>query len=390
MSPSRILMVDDEEDLELLIKQRFRRAIRRGEIEFLFAHNGQEALEKLDENPDIRLVLSDINMPVMDGLTLLTQLEAAHEQVRAVIISAYGDMANIRTAMNRGAFDFVTKPVDFNDLQITIDKTLSHIRTLQQALENRDKYVAIKRELDVAQHVQNSVLPLNPPESPYFNVHGLMNPAREVGGDFYDILPMSGNRIGLVVADVSDKGVPAALFAMVTRSLVKAGSRREASPARCLADVNEMLCADNDACMFVTLFYGILDLGSGKLVYCNAGHNLPRVVRADGRVEVVSGAEGLALGATDDYDYEDSELDFGTGDVLVLYTDGITEACDRDNVEFGDARLDAVLAETGPAEAREMVPKVVEKVEAFVAGAPQFDDMTCLALRYDAAASSGQ
>ena len=127
MATSRILMVDDEEDLELLVRQRFRRRIRKGEFEFLFAHDGKEALGVLAENPDIRLVLSDINMPVMDGLTLLSQLASADPDICAVIISAYGDMGNIRTAMNRGAFDFVTKPIDFNDLQITIEKTLKHI-----------------------------------------------------------------------------------------------------------------------------------------------------------------------------------------------------------------------------------------------------------------------
>ena len=131
--PVRLLVVDDEEDLELLIRQKFRRRIRKGEFDFVFARNGQEALDKLTENPDIHLVLSDINMPVMDGLALLSKLEDAKPDVQAVIVSAYGDMENIRTAMNRGAFDFVTKPINFDDLEITIEKTLNHI----SALENR-------------------------------------------------------------------------------------------------------------------------------------------------------------------------------------------------------------------------------------------------------------
>ena len=130
--PAKILAVDDEADFELLIRQRFRRQIRNNELLFRFARHGEEALEALAEEPDIALLLLDINMPVMDGLTLLSELRARQLQVRAIIVSAYGDMANIRTAMNRGAFDFVTKPVDLNDLEITIRKTLDEIQRMQE------------------------------------------------------------------------------------------------------------------------------------------------------------------------------------------------------------------------------------------------------------------
>src|ERR1043165_6083612 len=133
MGPAKILAVDDETDFELLIRQRFRRQIREQEFAFRFAHHGEEALARLAEEPDIDLLLLDINMPVMDGLTLLGELRARQSDVPAIIVSAYGDMANIRTAMNRGAFDFVTKPVDLNDLEVTIDKTLetiAHVREL--------------------------------------------------------------------------------------------------------------------------------------------------------------------------------------------------------------------------------------------------------------------
>jgi signal transduction histidine kinase len=139
----KILVVDDEPDLELLIRQRFRRAIRAGEMDFVFAHNGAEALAKLREQPDIPLVLTDINMPQMDGLTLLAHLEElnadkAHSPVKAVVVSAYGDMVNIRTAMNRGAFDFLTKPIDFQDVEITISKTLAYIEQLRESRRAED------------------------------------------------------------------------------------------------------------------------------------------------------------------------------------------------------------------------------------------------------------
>jgi len=134
--PAKILAVDDEPDFELLLKQRFRQRIRKGDLVFRFARHGEEALAALAEEPDIGLLLLDINMPVMDGLTLLSELRARHSPARAVIVSAYGDMPNIRTAMNRGAFDFVTKPVDLNDLEVTIDKTLETIAFVR-ALDQR-------------------------------------------------------------------------------------------------------------------------------------------------------------------------------------------------------------------------------------------------------------
>src|ERR1700738_135786 len=132
MSPAKILAVDDEPDFELLLTQRFRRQIRENEFAFRFARHGEEALAMLAVEPDIDLILLDINMPVMDGLTLLARLRGQQSSVRAIIVSAYGDMPNLRTAMNRGAFDFVTKPVDFGDLEITIRKTLADIANLRE------------------------------------------------------------------------------------------------------------------------------------------------------------------------------------------------------------------------------------------------------------------
>ena len=390
MATARILMVDDEVDLELLVRQRFRRRIRKGEYEFLFAHNGVEALEALEKNPDIRLVLSDINMPEMDGLTLLSQLASANPEICAVIISAYGDMANIRTAMNRGAFDFVTKPIDFNDLQITIDKTLAHIDMIQQALASRDRLVSLKQELAVAKNVQMSVLPAVPPPSEYYDLYAQMTPAREIGGDFYDYFTLEDRRLGMVVADVSGKGVPAALFTMVTRALLKSAARNHVSPARCLYEVNELLAQENDACMFVTLFYGVFDLANGILKYSNGGHNPPRIVRAaDASVVSVPQTGNLALGIVPEHEFNENEIQLELGDSLFLYTDGITEACNTTEDEFGEDRLDDQLATENRSAMGDLVDVVVKAVEEFALGMEQFDDMTCLALRWNAVKPAG-
>lgn len=149
---TKILVVDDEEDLKVLIKQRFRQKIRQNEYEFIFAENGRHALEQLLEHTDVDLVLSDINMPEMDGLTLLTKLAEQNSLLKSVIVSAYGDMENIRTAMNRGAFDFITKPIDFKDLEITIEKTISHVAGIKKTLQ------AVKENNILRMYVDETVL----------------------------------------------------------------------------------------------------------------------------------------------------------------------------------------------------------------------------------------
>ena len=149
---AKILVVDDEADLELLVKQKFRKKIRENVYEFVFAQNGEEALVKVSEHPDLDIILSDINMPIMDGLTLLSRLPEANPMVKAVVVSAYGDMQNIRTAMNRGAFDFVMKPVDFDDLDLTMEKTIMHVKQLQETIK------AIKENNILKMYVDENVL----------------------------------------------------------------------------------------------------------------------------------------------------------------------------------------------------------------------------------------
>jgi len=168
-----------------MIRQKFRRQIRSGEYDFVFAHNGLEALTKLIEHPDIGIILSDINMPEMDGLTLLLKLkELKHPSLKTVVVSAYGDMENIRTAMNRGAFDFLTKPINFQDLEITISKTMDEIILQRKALKEHDQLISIQRDLNVASEIQKGILPQVFPPFPDrhdFEIFASMVAAKEVG-----------------------------------------------------------------------------------------------------------------------------------------------------------------------------------------------------------------
>ena len=304
--------------------------------------------------------------------------------IRAVIVSAYGDMQNIRTAMNRGAYDFVTKPIDFNDLKVTIDKTLNHLQLLRDALETRDRLVALENELDVASRMQQSILPTVFPELPGFQVFGHMEAAREVGGDFFDVVNLEGGRVGLTIADVSGKGVPAALFMMSSRTLMKGAAIGMADPAKAVAEVNDLLEADNEAAMFVTLFYSVLDPETGTLHYANGGHNPPLIVRPGGASTLLPMTGGVALGVMPDFPYRQESVVLEPGDIAVMYTDGVTEAMNAENEEFGVERLQAVFEERRPEDAREVSEAVFDAVHAFAGDTPQSDDITCLILAREA------
>jgi len=385
-TPIRLLVVDDEPDLETLIRQKFRKRIRQGEFDVTFAGNGKEALDALGNGHDIDIILTDINMPVMDGLTLLARLAERDELFKAVVISAYGDMDNIRTAMNRGAFDFITKPIDFSDLEITIEKTAGEILKLKEGQEATKRLLAVGHELEVAARIQESILPKTfPPfpNRPEFEIYAAMTPAKQVGGDFYDFFFIDDHHLAFVVGDVSGKGVPAALFMAVCRTLIKATALHEHAPDACLNHVNRLLHADNASDLFVTVFYGVLDTRNGEVAYCNAGHNTPYWIPCNqGGPTALENQGGIVLGVMDGVDYRRNTLTLEPGECLFLYTDGVTEAMNQDNALFCDHRLVERLTMSGEAPLNEMADCVVEGIRAFTENHPQHDDITMLAVRY--------
>ena len=376
----KILVVDDEPDLEPLMLQRMRRDIRKGRYNFVFAHNGLEALERLQREPDIDMVLSDINMPRMDGLALLSQISEVAPNLRSVIISAYGDMKNIRTAMNRGAFDFVTKPIDFDDLRVTIDRTLRHLAEWREAIASRDKLITLQNELDVAAKIQQSILPTVFPSGDGYEIFGHMEAARNVGGDFFDILRLEYERIGLAIADVSDKGVPAALFMMSTRTLLKGTAIGGNEPGDVMGEVNEQLCAENDAEMFVTVLYAVYDPRTHEFTYCNGGHDSPLIIHADGSSTLLPLTRGIALGVMPGLTYKQETVTLEPGDTVVLYTDGVTEAMNANGDQYGLDDLRSMFAAAPPKNSRDATSATFEAVHDFAQGTPQSDDITSLVL----------
>jgi len=382
----KLMVVDDEPDLETLIRQRFRRQIRDESFEFVFAHNGLEALARLIEHPDIGIILTDINMPEMDGLTLLSKIaELNNPALKTVVVSAYGDMENIRTAMNRGAFDFITKPIDFGDLEITINKTLQQLTILKQSLEEHDQLIALKQDLNTAKIIQQAILPKVFPPYPDrkdFDVFGSMTAAKDIGGDFFDFFMIDDKNFGFVIGDVSGKGIPAAIFMAVSRTLLRATALKGLSPNECLVHVNNLLCSESVSSMFVTVFYGILNTETGLVTYANGGHNPPYLIKADGTVELIPMTGGIALGVMEEMPYNFKSFTLNPGETVFLFTDGVTEAMDSKEDLFSEERLIERLTNSNSKSISDITKDVIDSVFEYSKDVPQSDDITVLTFRY--------
>lgn len=382
--PAKILVVDDEPQFERLIRQRFRKKIKNYEYHFAFCRNGAEALEMLQQNDPFDIVMTDINMPVMDGLTFLTKLKETGLLVKPVMVSAYGDFKNIRMAMNQGAYDFVIKPIDFEDLEITLNKAIREVELLKLAARTREELNLIQQELNVASEIQQSILPKDFsvfPEGCNFEICAKMLPAQNVGGDFYDFFNIDAHHLGFVIGDVSGKGMPAALFMAISRTLLKAIALKGGSTEQCLKQLNYLLSQDNPKAMFVTLFYGILNQTSGIVEYCNGGHNPPGIISPDGKPKFLDHSRNSALGIEEDLDYQSSTVHLEPGSAILLYTDGIPEAVNTRQDEFSNDRLKEYLQRCTNFSSQLIIEDLIKEVKEFAAGEPQSDDITALAIK---------
>ena len=386
MATIKILSVDDETPVELMMKHHFRRKIRSGEYEFFFAHNGLEALAVLANTPDIEIILCDINMPEMDGLTLLAKVNEMHNPaMRVIMVSAYGDMTNIRQAMNNGAFDFATKPIDMDDLARTIEKAIEQIHYVHESQKEHTQLESLKEDLVSAKEIQQSFLPMEfppfPEDSDKLDIYASMTAAKDIGGDFYDFFRIDDDHIVLVIADVCGKGIPAALFMAVSRTIIHSKGMQGVSAAECLTESNRLLANSTVNYMFVTVFYAIFNTKTGLVTYSNAGHNPPHIVRVGGTIEQLPMEGQFMVGAFEEEVYTDKTLQLDHGDTLVMFTDGVTEATDSTNRPFGTERLDIILSGVADKSSREIVEAIKAGITDFVEDAEQTDDITILALK---------
>jgi sigma-B regulation protein RsbU (phosphoserine phosphatase) len=264
-------------------------------------------------------------------------------------------------------------------------------RTLQleivlDVLRGRDRVAAEQAEWDFAAELQTAGLPQEFPPFPGrsdFDLHAGMVTAKEVGGDLYDFFLLDHNRLAFVVADAAGKGLSAAIFITLARTLLKATACRLRRPGDCLRMVNTMLCIDNDSLMFVTAFYGTLDLLTGTLDYANAGHNPPYVLRANRGVELVPSTGDLVLGVMEDSRYETRQMNLAAGDALVCFSDGVTEAVNPAGELFGERRLELLLANQVGVHPTQVLGTVIGEVDRFISLAPMADDVTLLVVRYN-------
>jgi sigma-B regulation protein RsbU (phosphoserine phosphatase) len=281
------------------------------------------------------------------------------------------------------------------------DELLGEIRDknaeLEESLENLRRTRSVKdrmeSELNIGRDIQMSMLPLSFPAFPHrddFDIHAALHPAREVGGDFYDLFLIDDDHFCFCVGDVSGKGVPAALFMAVTKTLIKSRAANDLSPASILSHVNTELAHRNESCMFVTIFLGILDLGRGRLMFSNAGHNPPYVVRPGGELVRLDQRHGPIVGAAEGLAYKQSEIELEVGDLLFLYTDGVTEAMNEAKELYSEDRLRRLLGSKTLRSAKDAVELGVEDVRTFEAGAEQADDVTVLSVTYLRSSAEGE
>ena len=309
--------------------------------------------------------------------SVLRPLNRLSQAARTIVSEQMDDLSNFHVDVKTG------------DEIEELGEAFSHMaHELYSYIENLSAVTAEKErigaELDVATHIQASMLPGIFPASPNrseFDIYATMQPAKEVGGDFYDFFLVDQGHLAVVIADVSGKGVPAALFMVIAKTLIKDHTQAGATPAEVFGEVNAQLCESNEEGLFVTAWMGVLEIATGHMVYVNAGHNPPLVRQAGGSFGYMKLRPGFVLAGMEGIRYKSGEIDLSPGSTLYLYTDGVTEAANRENELYGEERLLSVLAAHEDAAPEELLPAVKADIDAFAGDAPQFDDITMLALK---------
>ena len=256
---------------------------------------------------------------------------------------------------------------------------------LKRQIRNSEERQRIATELDVATQIQADMLPsIFPafPERPEFDIYATMNPAREVGGDFYDFFMVDERHLAIVMADVSGKGVPAALFMVIGKTLIKDHTTSGRDLGEVFGEVNDILCESNDKGLFITAFEGVLDLVTGELRFVNAGHEVPFIAKAGAAYEPYKLKPGFVLAGMEGMQYKGGIIQLAPGDKIFQYTDGVTEATNKDNELYGMERLGNILAKNTALPPAELLSAVKEDIDEFVGKAPQFDDITMLCVEY--------
>jgi sigma-B regulation protein RsbU (phosphoserine phosphatase) len=388
--PAKILLVDDEPfNLDLLEQE-----LVGNRLEILTAGDGRQALEMIEASaPD--MIFLDLMMPGVDGFSVLEQLQANPEwrSIPVVIVSAANDLANIVRGIEMGAADFLPKPFEPAILQARLNAGLEkkHLRDLEQHYLQ-----SLERELEIGREIQAGFLPGTLPACDGWSINAHFQAAHEVAGDFYDVFPVAPGKLGLLVGDVTDKGVGAALYMALYRSLLRVTLLSDTfaedleavscnEPELCILHgirlVNRYIAHFHENALFATIFFAILDTGSGRLCYINAGHDPPYLLRGQEIMGTIQ-PTGPMVGAIEQAEFSVETVLLEPGDSLVLYSDGVTDAQDAAGEMFGAERLKASLSVPGSSPDGRFTG-LLAALDQHLAGASQYDDITLLMVSRD-------
>jgi len=372
------LVVDDDPHIETL----FRDSDGEAGNNFTFARSDDAALAILETDHDIDIAVVAIDSAEIGGMGLFRRLHGHRIRIPRIALTSGTDLKLIRSAMNDGAVDFLTKPVSADDLNATISKVFKDCEARRKAWRTESELAAIRREIDIAGNIQKRILPQKFPERADMDLFARTAPAKDIGGDFYDFFEVGPNKMALVVADVSGKGVPAAFFMAVARTLIRATATIEKEPGRCLERVNSLLFRHDIPGMFVSVFFGILDTVGWTMTYANGGHLPPYLIPGGGgQIVALGGGDGVVLGVQEGIPYEQESIVIEPGATLFFYTDGLTEAFDVNRNQFSDERLMEYLIDNRSLSAHALTDNVFAFVNLFTGDAPQSDDITSLAIK---------
>lgn len=312
---------------------------------------------------------------------------ASREEILLALGTQGGVAASAPTEAPNGLADLASILGRMSGLVSTQQsRLLKLLREVQASVQTQAMLASLQQELEIAREMQLSILPRQTPNRPEIEIAATMIAAKEIGGDFYDYFAIDDDHLAIVIADVSGKGVPAAFFMAISRTLLKSNGLFLRTPGATIAALNDQLCTENDQMMFVTVFYAVLQLSSGQLTYVNAGHN-PPILLQQGTAQFFPKGRNMGLAVLEDQRYHEGTLQLSAGDSLLLYTDGVTEATDAHSALFGDPRLLQVVQAFKAlpdrrGEARQLTEHIVTEVRRFEAGAAQADDITVVTLTY--------
>ena len=377
---AKTLVVDDGPEVEAMFSGVGDGA---GDSEFVFARSDEEAIDILTSRDDLDMAIVAIDSEVVSGMDMFHRLDAKDARLPRIALSATPDINLLRQSLKDGASDFLVKPVSSDELTETLMRVYQVCERRRQSWKNETELSGIRREIEIASGIQRRILPRRFPAIDGVDVFARTLPAKDMGGDFYDVFVLPDGEIGLVIADVSGKGIPAAFFMAVARTLIRATAFHETEPGPCLEQVNRLLCRHGVPGMFVSVFYGVLYKSTWRLTYANGGHPLPLLVSPStpDKVSALDSGRGTLLGIDEEQVYEEADLTLAAGDGIYFHTDGLTEAFNADPLPFGNDRLLAALESQAAGSPSDMAGAVSNAIADFVGEAPQHGDITALVIK---------